>query len=97
MDSQIIIDKDIFAVPSGDIWGIEADRVYMVYAPLNGHISLATRENVAALCDCAQGRNADEASRKALSMFHQIFSPTMLTLLRLPTFTISTTVKVSIL
>lgn len=69
MDSQIIIDKDIFAVPSGDIWGIEADRVYMVYAPLNGHISLATRENVAALCDCAQGRNADEASRKALSMF----------------------------
>lgn len=69
MDNQVVIDKDIFAVPTGDIWGVEADRIYMVYSPLNGHISLATKENVNALCSCARGQNVDEASQKALSVF----------------------------
>ena len=69
MDNQIVIDKDIFAVPSGDFWGVEPDRVYMLYSPLNGHISLATKDTVKALKSCADGLDADGAMSKALSVF----------------------------
>ena len=69
MDNQIVIDKDIFAIPAGDIWGVEDERVYMIYAPLNGHISLATKETVLSLQSCAGGLNTDEAMRNALSVF----------------------------
>lgn len=69
MDNQIVIDKDIFAVPAGEEWGVEADRVFMIYAPLNGHISLATEETVRTLKECASGLNDDQALKNALSVF----------------------------
>lgn len=69
MDNQIIIDKDIFAIPIGDSWGIENDRVFMIYAPLNGHISMATKTTVEALQSCALGQNIDTVSQNMLSVF----------------------------
>lgn len=69
MDNQIIIDKDIFAIPIGDFWSIEKDRVYMIYAPLNGHISMATKTTIEALQSCALGQNIDTVSQNMLSVF----------------------------
>lgn len=69
MDNQIIIDKDIFAIPVGDFWGINADRVFMIYAPLNGHISMATKSTIETLQSCALGQNIDTASQNMLSVF----------------------------
>lgn len=69
MDKRLVIDKDIFAVPAGDFWVVDEERVYIIYAPLNGHISLATRETVEALKSCAAGLGDDESVRKALSVF----------------------------
>lgn len=69
MSNHIVIDKDIFAIPVGDEWRIEQDRVFIIYAPLNGHMSLATKETVASLQSCAGGLNDDQTMRKALSVF----------------------------
>ena len=69
MSNHIVIDKDIFAIPVGDEWGIEQDRVFIIYAPLNGHMSLATKDTVASLQSCAGGLNDDQTMRKALSVF----------------------------
>lgn len=69
MEHSILIRNDIFAVPAGDIWGIESDRLYMIYAPLNGHISLATQETVSELVMCAEGMLDNESLKKMLSLF----------------------------
>lgn len=54
-ENQIVIDKDIFAIPVGEFWGVESVRVFMIYAPLNGRISLCSPEEVHALKDCIKG------------------------------------------
>ena len=69
MENQVVIDKDIFAVPVGDYWGVDAHKLYIVYAPLNGHISLATDETVKSLQACAKGQEGDAAAQKSLSVF----------------------------
>jgi radical SAM protein with 4Fe4S-binding SPASM domain len=69
MDNQIVVDKDIFAVPVGDFWNVGPDRVFMLYAPLNGHISLATPDTVKSLQMCAAGLGDDQAMKNALGVF----------------------------
>lgn len=70
MENQIVIDKDIFAIPAGDVWGIEPERVYMIYSPLNGRISLCTPNEADALKkECVKGECSDENLQKVLSAF----------------------------
>ena len=68
-DNQIIIDKDIFAIPVGEFWNVEAERVYMIYAPLNGRISLCTPEEVETLRQCATEKEGDNNTQRMLSIF----------------------------
>ncbi len=69
MNCPNLSSKNIFAVPVGDCWGVENDRINMIYAPMNGHISLATRESVEDLEKCAAGLSDDEYQAKLLSVF----------------------------
>ena len=61
--------ENIFAIPVGDLWGVREDRIYMLYAPLNGHISLASESNVNELEACASGSPIDGDTTKFLSVF----------------------------
>lgn len=69
MAFQIVIDKDIYAIPVGDMWNIEADRLCILYSPLNGRISLASQDTVSALQACASGKKQDKMIQDALSAF----------------------------
>lgn len=69
MEYPTLNQNNIFAVPTGDIWGIEDDRLYMIYAPLNGHISLATKKMTDELDLCANGKLDSESLRNMLSIF----------------------------
>lgn len=46
MKFPTLIKNNIHAIPAGDFWGIEPERIYIIYAPLNGQISLATHQSV---------------------------------------------------
>ncbi|MBO4281751.1 MAG: radical SAM protein [Bacteroidales bacterium] len=61
--------ENIFAIPVGDLWDVEEDRVYLLYAPLNGHISLASKSNINELEACAAGLSEGEKQAKLLSVF----------------------------
>ncbi len=69
MSYQITIDENVYAIPVGDVWNVERDRVYILYAPLNGRISLASRDTVAELQACVSGENKDKVMQEALSAF----------------------------
>ncbi len=69
MDFPALTDKDIYAVPAGDLWGTDPERIYMIYAPLGGHIALAAAADVHALERCAAGGQADTDRLRALSAF----------------------------
>lgn len=69
MNTDILDRQNIFAIPAGDLWGIPENKVYVVYAPLGGHISLAEEETVAELVECAKGNPVSGSARKALAMF----------------------------
>ena len=69
MSHQITIDKDVYAIPVGDMWGVDADRLYILYSPLNGRISLASKDTVTALQACASGKKQDKEMHDALSAF----------------------------
>lgn len=69
MASQIMIDKNIYAIPVGDMWNIEADRLCILYSPLNGCMSLASQDMVGALQACVSGKKQDKMVRDALSTF----------------------------
>ena len=69
MSYQITIDENVYAIPAGDVWNVERDRVYILYAPLNGRISLASRDTVAKLQACVAGENKDKVMQEALSAF----------------------------
>lgn len=60
---------DIFAIAAGDLWGLPAESLYIIYAPLGGHISLATADSAAELARCAAGEQVSEAAAKALAAF----------------------------
>ena len=61
--------ENIFAIPVGDSWGVDGERIYLLYAPLNGHISLASKQNIEELEACACGQPEGDAQTKLLSMF----------------------------
>lgn len=69
MNTDILLKQNIFAIPAGDIWGLDEKSVYVVYAPLGGHISLATEGTVNDLVKCAEGDVCGESVRKALAAF----------------------------
>lgn len=61
--------NNIFVIPIGDYWNVDCNRIYMVYAPLNGHIALATSKNAAELEECLERKNSNEIQRKTLDAF----------------------------
>lgn len=69
MDFSKLSERDIFVVPIGNYWNIDDDRLYMVYAPLNGHISLGTPTMVEELNACAEGKLSKESIQQTLSTF----------------------------
>ena len=60
--------ENIFVIPIGDHWNIDANRVNLLYAPLNGHISLASEKNMQELEACAGGLSKTNQSQ-LLSVF----------------------------
>ncbi len=69
MEFQSLANRHIFAIPAGDIWNVEGNRIYMVYAPLNGCISLATPQNINDLELCAEGMGNRNVQCKTLEAF----------------------------
>lgn len=69
MNTKILLKQNIFAIPAGDIWELPEHSVYVIYAPLGGHLSLATEETVKELVECAEGKVVKESVRKALTAF----------------------------
>lgn len=69
MNTDILLKQNIFAIPAGDVWGLDERSAYVVYAPLGGHISLATEESVKELVRCAEGDVVGESVKKALTAF----------------------------
>lgn len=69
MNTEILLKQNIFAIPAGDIWELPEHSVYVIYAPLGGHLSLATEETVKELVECAEGKVVKESVRKALTAF----------------------------
>lgn len=69
MNTEILLKQNIFAIPAGDVWELPEHSVYVIYAPLGGHISLATEETVRELVKCAEGEVVKESVRKALTVF----------------------------
>lgn len=61
--------KNIFAIPAGERWGKNPEDIFIIYAPLGGHISLGTADSVAELEKCAAGASTDEAALRALAAF----------------------------
>lgn len=69
MNTKILMKQNIFAIPAGDLWELPECSVYVIYAPLGGHISLATEDTVKELVKCAEGEIVQESVRKALAAF----------------------------
>lgn len=69
MNYNKLTEKNIFIIPIGDYWGIDSERICMVYAPLNGHISLGTPTMIEKLNSCAEGRINDMEMLSTLSAF----------------------------
>lgn len=61
--------ENIFAIPAGDLWGVDEESICLLYAPLNGHISLAAKPNVEELEACAGGLPEGEGQPELLSVF----------------------------
>ena len=61
MSHQLKIEKDVYAIPVGDMWNVDADRLYILYSPLNGRISLASQDTVIAFQACVSGENQNKA------------------------------------
>lgn len=64
-----LIEKNIFVIPIGDYWEIDSERICMVYAPLNGHISLGIPAMIERLNLCAEGQIDDVETKSTLSVF----------------------------
>ena len=69
MDLSKLFDNNIFVIPVGHHWQIEDERLFLIYSPLNGHISLSGREGVERLSRCAEGIVDDEVQKKILNTF----------------------------
>lgn len=69
MNCNKLSEKNIFVIPVGDYWGIDSERICMVYAPLSGHISLGTPAMIKKLNACAEGNDSDMETLSTLSAF----------------------------
>ena len=69
MSADSLKNKNIFAIPSGDLWDYPENRIYIVYAPLGGHISLATDHSVDNLVRCAAGEEVEESVKNTFAAF----------------------------
>ena len=61
--------ENIFAIPIGKCWGVDDHRIYLLYAPLNGHISLASEQNIQEMEACAGGLSEVHEQNRTLSVF----------------------------
>lgn len=68
-NTEYLNKNDIYAIPAGDVWDLPADSVYIIYAPLGGHISLATSDSIESIERCAAGEHTSDDSAKALAIF----------------------------
>lgn len=48
--------NDTFVIPVGELWGVENDRVRIVYDPLQGHLSIADPTAKDSLKPCPEGK-----------------------------------------
>lgn len=69
MNCNKLSEKNIFVIPIGDYWGLDNERICIVYAPLNGNISLATPAMIEKLNLCVEGKFSDIETQSALSAF----------------------------
>lgn len=69
MNNKSLHGYNIFTIPAGDIWGFNPEDLYLIYAPLGGHISLGSPKDVAELEACASGAAVSESAAKALVSF----------------------------
>lgn len=69
MDLKSLNKENIFAIPIGDSWGVDGERIFVLYAPLNGHISLASKQNIVELEACACGLLKDDTQTKLFNVF----------------------------
>lgn len=69
LNTDILLEQNIFAIQAGSIWNLPEDSLYVIYAPLSGHISLATEDTVSELVKCAEGDIVSESVKKALTAF----------------------------
>ncbi len=69
MTNKELQKNNIFTIPAGDLWDMDSRDLYIIYAPLGGHISLGTPENIAELELCASGCPTSEAAVKTLTSF----------------------------
>lgn len=69
MNCDRLTEENVFVIPIGDYWGIDSERVCMVYAPLSGHISLGVPAMIEKLNLCASGQVADAETQSAWCAF----------------------------
>ncbi len=69
MNYNKLSENNIFVIPIGDEWNVAPERVTIVYAPKNGHISLASKASADNLERCVEGDVTDEDISAALARF----------------------------
>ena len=72
MNYQHLTNNNIFAIPIGEAFEKASDDVFIVYAPLNGNMTLATRKMVEDLELTANGENPSEEQSKLLHKFTSV-------------------------
>jgi radical SAM protein with 4Fe4S-binding SPASM domain len=81
MDFQHLTDKNIFAIPVGEAFEKAPNDVFIVYAPLNGNMTLATRKMVEELELLVNG---DIQSKDLLKLFQKLTIEGKFPVYRLP-------------
>lgn len=69
MDFQNLINKNIFPISVGEAFGKESYDVFIIYAPLNGCMSLATKPMLAELAEAASDVSYRGEQKKILEKF----------------------------
>lgn len=69
MEFTSLTHNNIYPIPAGRFWQIEPERIYILYAPLNGHISLATQDLVEKLEKNSSGEINEETQLQMLNTF----------------------------
>lgn len=69
MNTRDLAEQNIFTIPCGDLWNLPKESLHLIYAPLGGHISLATEESVKELALCAAGKECSAGAKADLAAF----------------------------